>query len=335
MGLAVVALVKNNIYIYIYIMSIIGAANNIGHKLIKEVEIEIGGQKIDKQYSEWLDIWTDLTLPSGKSDGYKQMVDIDNGVESGVTITKTLYIPLQFWFCRNPGLALPLIALQYHEVKVNIVFEDADKCLEVTTTAVVGNTTGLPAEIVSMNNTALWVDYMYLDTDERRRFAQISHEYLIEQLQFSGPIEGKGTTTGLNNQIALNYNHPVKELIWVNKDSSTSTWNTWSGVKNCNLKLNGHDRMAPRDGSYFSLVQPYQHHTNVPCSNNTSKNINVYSFALKPEDHQPSGTCNMSRIDNTVLNIETTEANSIIRVYSINYNVLRIMGGMAGLAYSN
>ena len=335
MGVVVAALVKNNIYIYIYIMSIIGAANNIGHKLIKEVEIEIGGQKIDKQYSEWLDIWNDLTIPPEKTNGYQNMVSIDNGTESGVTITKTLYIPLQFWFCRNPGLALPLIALQYHEVKINIIFEDNENCLEQTSTTAT-NPSGATAEIISMENTSLWVDYIYLDTDERRRFAQTSHEYLIDQLQFSGPIEGKGTTTGLNNQIALNYNHPVKELIWVNKDSSTSTWNTWSGVKNCNLKLNGHDRMAPRDGSYFSLVQPYQHHTNVPCnSNNTSKNINVYSFALKPEDHQPSGTCNMSRIDNTVLNVETTEANSIIRVYSINYNVLRIMGGMGGLAYSN
>ena len=319
-------------------MSIIGAANNIGHKLIKEVEIEIGGQKIDKQYSEWLDIWSDLTLPSGKSDGYKQMVNIDNGNKSGEIITETLYIPLQFWFCRNPGLALPLISLQYHEVKVNIVFEDADKCLEVTTNAVVENASGSHAEIVSMNNTSLWVDYMYLDTDERRRFAQTSHEYLIEQLQYSGAVQANGSASGTNNKIILSHNHPVKELIWVNRDNSGSVlgWNTWSSVKNCNLELNGHDRMAARDGSYFSLVQPYQHHTNVPCnSNNTSKNINVYSFALKPEDHQPSGTCNMSRIDNTVLNVETTEANSIIRVYSINYNVLRIMGGMGGLAYSN
>ena len=316
-------------------MSIEGAANNIGHKLIKEVEIEIGGQLIDKHYSEWLDIWADLTVPPEKTDGYREMVNIDNGNSSGATITKKLYIPLQFWFCRNPGLALPLIALQYHEVKINIIFEEKANCLEVTST-VATNATGATAEIVSMANTSLWVDYMYLDTDERRRFAQTSHEYLIEQLQYNGEVNAKGSSGGSNNKIRLNHNHPVKELVWVNKNTTGNTWNTWSSVKNCNLQLNGHDRMAARDGSYFSLVQNWQHHTNIPCnSDNTSKNINIYSFALKPEDHQPSGTCNMSRIDNATLNVETTETSSVLRVYSINYNVLRIMGGMGGLAYSN
>ena len=337
---------------------IIGS-NNIGHLLIKEVEIEIGGQRIDKHYSAWLDIWSELTLPKGKEDGYNKMIDIpesDYGTQSGVKVSKKLYIPLQFWFCRNPGLALPLIALQYHEVKVNIQFETESAMTFTSTIEALKDKDGndivasvdAVAPSVSISNTSLWVDYIYLDTDERRRFAQVSHEYLIEQLQFTGSSVGKGSTNGTSNKFRLNYNHPVKEIVWVNRvdnlDSTLSVWNEWSAVKECNLQLNGHDRMAARDGSYFSLVQPYQHHTNIPATTTGSQNINVYSFALKPEDHQPSGTCNMSRIDNASLNVSVTNKTkagvtgvdaTTVNIYAVNYNVLRIMGGMGGLAYSN
>ena len=332
---------------------------NIGHRLIKEVEVEIGGQRIDKHYSEWLDIWSELTVTKGKVDGYKLMHDIsDYGTTLEATVTGKLFIPLQFWFCRNPGLALPLIALQYHEVKINIVFESSDNMTYTTTipaekksdgvTATDGENEPATAATVSISDTSLWVDYIYLDTDERRRFAQVSHEYLIEQLQFTGSSVGAGSADGASNKFRLNYNHPVKEIIWVNRvdnsDSTLSVWNEWSAVKECNLQLNGHDRMSSRDGSYFSLVQPYQHHTNIPATTTGSQNINVYSFALKPEDHQPSGTCNMSRIDNASLNVsitnktkagDTGEDSTTLNIYAVNYNVLRIMGGMGGLAYSN
>jgi len=250
---------------------------NVGHRILENVELEIGGQRIDKHYSQWLDIWAALTVPAGKSAGYSQMVDAGSG--------NTHYVPLQFWFCRNPGLALPLIALQYHEVKVNIQFASTSECG--------GTTSG--ATTTTMSNASLWVDYIYLDTDERRRFAQVSHEYLIEQLQFTG-VESGGSSAH-----RLNFNHPIKELVWVN--SAGSDWNVWKSVNTCKLQLNGHDRFAEKDGSYFSLVQPYQHHTNIPVVDDANANINVYSFALKPEDHQPSGTCNISRIDNATLNI--------------------------------
>ena len=300
-------------------------ANNVGHAALAEVEVEIGGQRIDKHYSQWLDVWADLTVPEGKKNGYEVMID------SG----ETLYVPLQFWFCRNPGLALPLIALQYHEVKINITFAAATAIGTGTTNA-------------SITSASLWVDYIYLDTDERRRFAQVSHEYLIEQLQFTGVEKAKA-----NGSHRLNFNHPVKELIWVNNNFNTAltepedavtNWNTHVAVGDCKLQLNGHDRMAARDGSYFSLVQPYQHHTNVPAGTTRSSNINVYSFALKPEDHQPSGTCNMSRIDNATLHVTAKPADGANRptgidkdlyIFAVNYNVLRIMGGMGGLAYSN
>jgi len=280
-----------------------GAANaNAGLKMIKSVELEIGGQRIDKQYGDWMYIWNELSLPSGKTTGYSTMVDAING-------TTTLYVPLEFWFCRNPGLALPLIALQYHEVKVN---------LEFATAAV--------SELTSLDSASLWVDYIFLDTDERRRFAQLSHEYLIEQLQFTG----EETISAGASRVKLNFNHPVKELVWV-QQNGTAPAGTYVACDTAKLQLNGHDRFAERAGEYFTLVQPYQHHTNIP----TVAGINVYSFALKPEEHQPSGTLNMSRIDTATLALSTAATVDSLRVYATNYNVLRVMSGMGGLAYSN
>jgi len=317
-----------------------GYAALYGLKAIKYVELEIGGQKIDKHYGEWMYIWNELSMPVGKKQAYYNMV----GGMGGDLTAAQVYIPLEFWFCRNVGLALPLIGLQYHEVKVNIQF--AGKA-EVASAA-------------GALDASLWVDYVYLDTDERRKFAQSSHEYLIEQLQFTGKEQA-------NRKIKLNFNHPVKELIWVHEDD-TNTYEDWmnytvnSGVvaaadltanytslvnvlssagttsnpiAKAKLTLNGNDRFAVRDGMYFSTIQPFQHHENVP--NNTG--INVYSFALKPEEHQPSGTLNMSRIDSATLDLEyasgAAAAGDMVSVYAVNYNVLRILSGMGGIAYSN
>ena len=403
--------------------------NWVGHALVKNVEVEIGGQRIDKHYGDWLHIWNELTQHSGKQAGYANMVgNVDRlyrpvsgtstvasatdpreaGSSVGVTPATTLFIPLQFWFCRNPGLALPLIALQYHEVKINLEFRSLAECCGVKT--------AVPT--ASLDSASLYVDYIYLDTDERRRFAQVSHEYLIEQLQFTGDESVSQT----NVKVKLNFNHPCKELVWVvqldkcvnNNDTGVNIkgrqWFNYtdvvdstpyatndpltlnnlldgvidtdpedgdvSGIPNeqnfsaiagaksiafgttdkgvgllqahnnaydqglnpvlrAKLQLNGHDRFSEREGRYFNLVQPYQHHENVP-----STGINVYSFGLKPEEHQPSGTCNMSRIDNATLHLTLSakiksDATAKVRVYATNYNVLRIMSGMGGLAYSN
>ena len=321
-----------------------------GHRVINYVEIEIGGQKIDKHYSHWLYVWNELSLPASKRDGYNKMVG-----QSGENLKdKTLYIPLEFWFCRNVGLALPLIALQYHEVKINLQFETAELCR------------GSATPLEGFPNATLWVDYVFLDTDERRRFAQLSHEYLIEQLQFTG--SESVSSTKLNSK--LSFNHPCKELVWfANKKASATDQvlinNNWfnytttpavitlpyyynnkqlhnnaitttslNTVASAKLILNGNDRFSGRPGSYFNLIQPFQHHENIPAN----AGINVYSFALKPEEHQPSGTLNMSRIDTATLSLEfqagLTE-NTTLSVYAINYNVLRILSGMGGLAYSN
>jgi hypothetical protein len=431
---------------------------NVGHYLIKEVSVDIGGQQIDKHYGDWLEIWSQLTIPAGKKDGYLKLIgqyqrdpigQPTGAQREGNTETHELFIPLQFWFCRNVGLALPLIALQYHEVKVNIEFETRPRLSMDNAGTRDTVTTGL-------TNVGLWADYIYLDTDERRRFAQVSHEYLIEQLQYSGELS---TSSATENSFKINLNHPVKELVWVTRETASETANQWCnytttqavdttaevsdldpsygtaittttadtgdaftatahglndgdaiklvaldtttgitvGVRyyvisaaantfqlalttggdavalttngtasvslitpvnlasittqkyfqtggaayaaadgnptsQAKLKLNGHDRFASRSGKYFNLEQTCKHHTSTP----VSPGINVYSFALKPEDHQPSGSCNFSRIDNAQLLVTTpTLGAANTKIFAVNYNVLRIMSGMGGLAYSN
>ncbi len=346
-------------------------AANIGNSLLKEVSCEIGGQLIDKHYSEWLTVWSDLTEPNpSRSTGYltggkynvigdaaggsnnylpptpyqRMSFNVHGITDVTPTLIKSACVPLQFWFCRNPGLALPLIALQYHEVKIIIQFCKLSDIKDANNTVTTNGT---------LAGAKLWVDYIYLDTDERRRFAQVSHEYLIEQVQRESFSSNKST-------FDLNFNHPVKELIWcgagggttegvvstnsngpavpnriqLNSDSSAvreSATFTWS------LKLNGHDRFAARHPNYFTQTQVWQHHTG---QGGLIKDdaINVYSFALKPEEHQPSGTCNFSRIDNAQLIASSaveSDYSTSIHVYAVNYNVLRIMSGMGGLAYSN
>ena len=367
---------------------------HVGQKLLKTVELEIGGQRIDKHYSEWLYIWNELSLPYGKRNGYYTMIGANESnlcTKLAAGSSYELYVPLEFWFCRNVGLALPLIALQYHEVKINIEYESSDNLVDIGATNFCqgeedGTTNGnkqaanksLAAAPVVFSTSAdielddanLWVDYIFLDTDERRRFAQLSHEYLIEQLQFTGTDSITASSNADNmKSVRMNFNHPCKELIWtVRRDAGgvgkpfwnnfsdcdltntdadtipfvdtalagTASANTYTSnantIMNAKIMLNGNDRFATRKGDYFSIVQPYQHHENTP--DEKHKGINVYSFALKPEEHQPSGTLNMSRIDTAVLSLSSSVTGTIF-IYAVNYNVLRILSGMGGLAYSN
>uniref|UniRef100_A0A6C0J4N1 Major capsid protein N-terminal domain-containing protein n=1 Tax=viral metagenome TaxID=1070528 RepID=A0A6C0J4N1_9ZZZZ len=346
---------------------------NFGQKLLKTVEIEIGGQRIDKHYSEWLYIWNELTLSPGKKEGYRAMVGADKYnrcIKLNAGKSYELYVPLEFWFCRNVGLALPLIALQYHEVKINIEYESAINMFDTQDfnyTDVDDNaeepisnndeaTYYKSADKLSLDSGRIWVDYIFLDTDERRRFAQVTHEYLIEQLQFTGSDSVSNGAESMKS-LRMNFNHPCKELVWVTKKNAPGVhWNNYSSAvgtttgsdgnnylesTNPTVKskmvLNGNDRYAERPGDYFSIVQPYQHHENTP--DQFHQGINVYSFSIKPEDHQPSGTLNMSRIDTAVLSVATTLPGTVttgaISIFAVNYNVLRILSGMGGLAYSN
>lgn len=448
----------------------------IGEQLIAQVEVEIGGQRIDRQYGDWMHIWNQLTLSKEQQRGYYKMIgnttaltyitdpefaNISGPCSSAAGPSQvcaprnslpetTLYIPLLFWFSQSPGLALPLIALQYHEVKINLDLRPIGECLwAVYDLSKASGIPSIPAAYQqSLVAASLYVDYIFLDTDERRKMAQNPHEYLIQQVQFTGD-ESVGSSS---NKIKLNFNHPCKELIWVvqpdanvdycasldasqtlfktlgaqpfnytdaidalpnaihafggpgeimgqnafitssglfempgavdgAKVTATSQWkvsanstlydtpfvdqNTsganptgsyvsdagtfvlaetaldmhcWgeNPVVTAKLQLNGQDRFSEREGNYFDVVQPWQHHTRNP-----DTGINVYSFSLRPEEHQPSGSCNFSRIDNAVLQLVLSSGTvggvntAKVRVYAVNYNVLRVMSGMCGVAYSN
>jgi len=330
-----------DMWLEIFVSATTKSVYGVGNALVKLVEIEIGGQLIDRQYGEWMDIWSELSVPEGKRVGYDTMV----GNAFTGEANKKLDVPLMFWFNRNPGLALPLIALQYHEVKINLDIAPKTDCFSDATTP-----------DLSMK---LWVDYIYLDTDERRRFAQVSHEYLIEQLQFTGDASMSASATTFRTE--LNFNHPCKELIWVYqktanqrgqataaqpcKFASLETPLVENGARAI-LKLNGQDRFQERRMEYFRRVQGFKHHTHSVRTTQLIKSgqsatfdqyIYLYSFALNPEEHQPSGTCNFSRIDNTILSfsgLDTLDV-GVVKVFAVNYNVLRIMSGMGGLAYSN
>jgi hypothetical protein len=437
----------------------------LGYQLLKKVEVEIGGQIIDTHYGEWLFLWENLT---SNFDNSVKLDALTGGYLGGTETTAIscggrpaiLYIPLQFWFCRNPGLALPLIALQYHEVRINVTLSPAT---DLVTAEVTGNPTSLQtvsaaaAKLPQLKDMALYIDYVYLDVDERRRFAQQSHEYLIDQLQFGL----QQTLINANSRIDLTLNHPVKELVWVFQDARktdcgseltrnigfTQPFSYDDIVNRARIQINGQDRFDERYGDYFWRVQPYQHHTGgafwpmraqvtstaatvitltsgvsvtgdiltigtgasglptgagpfiiegstVTTANNLvfapgtaisalgtgsgaagtylltepalvngtvgvdvlfsrpnvnyaphSNPINVYSFALQPEEHQPSGTCNFSRIDTTTLVFDSIATAGIakptkttpfnFRMYAVNYNIFRVMSGMGGLAYSN
>jgi hypothetical protein len=339
----------------------------LGYNLIKYVELDIGGQVIDRLYGEWLYLWDTL------SNNYTQSVNTGQMVNGGIaaagsqtvnasvqcnagsgrpSLPTILYIPLTFFYTKNPGAALPLIALQYHEVKINIQWQDQK--------FIAGNFTSAATTTPEPIQAAVYIDYIYLDTEERRRMAQQSHEYLIEQTQYN---EDKGISS-YSNRIDLTFNHPVKELVWVVQPTKYTNCNiaAKNGLTRLQpftydsnavyeqwLQINGQDRLDKRYGDYFHKVQMYQHHSGGAgyLTNYISQpGIYLYSFALRPEEHQPSGTCNFSRIDTATLvmtlsggitvNAESaTDDSWDVRVYAVNYNILRVMSGMGGLAYSN
>ena len=353
-----------------------------GFNLLEYVELDIGGQIIDRQYGEFMYLWSTLAYSvdaRAKMDVMAATYLKENGscAPSGRPYRQNLtYIPLMFFFSKNPGAALPLIALQYHEVKINILWNKVKN---------IYNFDGFDApKNPGPAQANLLIDYIYLDVEERRRMAQESHEYLIEQTQFN---EDKGITTA-QNRIDLTFNHPVKELIWVTqysfrkncsiagpggtiKENTPLTYDAM--IYDCSLQLNGQDRVPSLPGAYYAAVQPFQHHSGtaftdaglglnagstildlypyesgaqVGTANPNIKpgGVYMYSFALKPEEHQPSGTCNFSRIDTATLVFSVDgqkpvsnkdDENADIRVYAVNYNILRVMSGMGGLAYSN
>jgi len=346
-----------------------GMATDLSHALFQILELEIGGQLIDRQYGLWLTVWRDLTEvnPTGaqgelSDTGAEPLLNDDNlkpstkynymaythqagtGTDETSGAPTEAYVPMRFWFCRNPGLAVPLIALQYHEVKFNIQFALQSQWYAGT----IGSTGG-----VGNANFAVYADYVYLDTTERRQFAQNAHEYLIDQLQQQ---QESSSGTNASATYRLNFNHPVKELIWVGTPNAPSELSSsadfllggatpqgistlpgFSSEQQIKIILNGTDRFTARNLKYFTRNQIWDTHTGFGATG-VQDSIAVYSFALRPEEHQPSGTCNFSRIDTAQLWFNSTKSTEYVNpltIFAVNYNVLRIMSGMGGLAYSN
>lgn len=441
----------------------------LGHAIINEIDLEIGGTIIDRQYGIWLDIWYELARQGDHEVGYSRMIgDIDNltSYNQNIKPEVELFIPLNFWFNKFVGLSIPMIALQYHDVRVNLRLEDAEK-LAV-------RDSDFDLEKLSIIDITLLVDNIYLDTEERRRFAQVGHEYLIDQVQYLGDQFANRIRTTYN----LDFNHPTKELAWVMTNGlftsgnkfiyyTNGVWDateaakiileksisiadnpeniiggTWTqispntsqtvgtlSIRNNNpefiyvnpnslsigtigitnkiiaditveldgtiifenvettlsilelsipvslmtdtrvspndpivyqfgnygskldytgnpisralLKFNGHDRFDEMDGDYFNYNQPEKYHSNTP-----REGVNVYSFSIYPEEYQPAGTANLSRIDSTTLTltyknpysdyptVNFLNDDNIVHIYALNYNILRVMSGLAGLAYS-
>jgi len=360
-----------------FVLTKVGPTFYCAEQLLQDVELEIGGQRIDKHYADWFRMYDSLFRMDNDRENYRRMTDFVN--DEPATAVKRFYVPLIFFFNQTPGLALPLIALQYHEVKLYFTLASTVNGI----TAVEG---GAVVSAVAPQM-SVWVDYIFLDTQERTRFAQLPHEYLIEQLQFTGSETATPSASSQSTQnIRLNFNHPTKYLAWnFNKPgplsygqyTGTATLNASSNVvygdvpntavfnealailDSSKLQLNGQDRFAARKGSYFNQVQPFQ-----TIGSLAPSGVYLYSFALKPAGRQPSGTCNFSRIDNATLSLtyktcsvnaydvaanvalalysggETVTANTgvqltALNIYAKNYNVLRIMSGMGGLAYAN
>lgn len=340
--------------------------NSIGHALIREVTIEVGEQEIDRQTGEWMEIWTDVTTPASQRDALNLMIGRGNTYTLPLPTTTDLHlqIPLQFWFCRNPGNYLPLLALQYHPIRINITLNPLQNLFWNTDLSEGGNCT-VAVKPATLANVMLWGDYVYLDTEERRRFVSNTQEYLIEQVQYTPPY----TVTG-NQSVAtipVEFNHPIKEFFFVAQREIMPALHEYFNYSNIPIKslydvsqtvfsdlitsavlqLDGYDRFQVRDAKYFRLTQPYEHHTTTPIENYNIIGVGNlliplyiynYSLSLKPEDLQPNGSLNASRIDSIVWQINMNQTinrgNTRITIYATNYNVFRIINGFGGLLFT-
>ncbi len=322
--------------------------NSTGHAIIEEITITIGEQEIDRQTGEWMEIWSNLTTTESQKYGFWDMIGKVDGYSQPTLVGPLkLYVPLQFWFCKNPGLYLPLLAMQYHPVRINITFRPLQEMfwsLEFTQ-----GCTDLQVNPVSITECTLWGDYVYLDVEERRRFVSNAHEYLIEQIQFTSLIALEASASQIS--VPVEFNHPIREFFWVLQKNVVRENHEWFNFSSLSiseegvrtdlldtavLQLDGFERFQVRTAPYFRLVQPWQRHTVIP----QDDFIYLYSLALRPEELQPSGSLNASRIDTIKLLISTNQAttpprgNCTIRIYATNHNVLRVVDGFGGVLFT-
>lgn len=354
----------------------------LGHFIIDYIELYIGAERIDRYNGQFTDIWYELAGNKFQSINYMKMIGNVPELTNFDRIEKPkyiLYIPLVFWLNKFNGLSLPLVALQYHDVTLRVKLKNFNECCYMENPTYYGDNNSNLYNIY-MNgklfvpenalNGSLLVDYVYLDSKERKKFAQSSHEYLIEQIQI---ISNENITSNQSNySIELSFFHPTKELIWVVQKTAwtqnlngfrKTRWNNYTTTKEgkgysieyAHMEINGESRMTKQLPVYFNYVQPYQHHKNSP-----SQGIYVYSYALQPEEQQPSGSCNFTRIDKYLLYLKISDdmfiyretdylndydpnivheddsilsTNVNINIYARNTNILRIMSGIGSLTY--
>lgn len=334
----------------------------IGHAILDTIELNIGGHIIDRQYGDWINIWYELSANRSLEKVYFEMIGNVPILTDFDRVPKPKYllrIPLQFWFCRHSGLALPLVSMQYHDAIFHVKFKkiedvsyiEAGKLIKINDTNEGIMLDEVPAQLNIDIQSNFLVDYIYLDGPERRRFAQSAHEYLIEQIQV---LEIRDIQQPKFDVVLNNFVHPVKEMIWVSqKERYTENldgynqcrWNNYSltddnkgnPISFSQINFHSYVRSARLDGNYYNYVQPWETHTTTP-----SDGINMYSFSIFPEDSQPSGSANFSRLSRVTLFLEfagTIEGNLlneplILRIYVRNLNILRFVSGMAGTAYT-
>jgi hypothetical protein len=336
--------------------------NTVGLALMRTVDLDIGGSRISRLTSEYMDAEAELTMPSEKEKGWNTMVgkfpewDIyDNSLQER---TK-LFIPLTFSFCTEPGLSIPIVSLQFHQVQITYDFRDYTELIKCTSnvSSLVSASGRVPEATIQS-----YVTFIFLGTQERRRFSSGEKplEYLHREVQFLGdtPIIVSSEEPSLQRKVSLDFSHPVSELIWTyNRQTSYNqslvqsayalsgndyfNYDAPAGaevdpIAKAVVHINGSARFSERSGSYFRLVQPYNHHTRIP-----DKKIYSYSFAIQAESSSPTGTLNFSRAQTAHLILTMDDSFSQggsdgrVRIYAKTWNILRFSGGMAGLVFSS
>lgn len=342
---------------------------HLGEVLVEEVSMYIGGALIERLYGEWLHIWNELTLGADRRGWYDELIANTPAFydPTGATIeARTVYVPVPLFFTRNAALALPLVALQYHTVDLDFRLRPSEDLYQLRYARDGGPPDwfrplpGDPSHRLSKyqvdpnhrSRAFIEINYVFLDDQEREVMARDSHEYLIHQVsrtQFDGLLA--------NNVLDLVLQNPVTQLAWVPfAPAAARVYNDrfafgarragadgppWGNpIRSCALLFNGMERLQEKDAEYFRFLQPYQHGAAGARRAGQHPPVFLYSFALDSARPavQPSGSCNMSRIGSVQLVLRLApgwEPDVGVVVYAVNYNVFKMISGMASVVFAN
>ena len=309
--------------------------------LIEYVELFIGGQSIQKLTGEYIYIHQQL---HNSDDDINQTLYFLNGHGNYLSYNGlyTYFIDLPFYFYRNTSLAIPTCAINKHDIRVDIKLRPLN---ELVRNIGEPDTGGISDVSASIRKLSLDTEFVYVTPDERMYMMSRPLDYVITQVQMSSFKMNLGEN---KKSVMLNFKHPVKELFFVSKNTSPDVNpNVYNEIVNVELRFND-NIVFRRDGLFLAYEQAIKYHTNSPSSitsvtiNNVSSAIGpssfgMYSFSLKPESPYPTGQVNMSRIIHKLFTIEINPINTTFkndtRIYAVNYNILRISDGLAGLKF--